>query len=71
MESVEKVFEKVNKELLPVHKGEIVAIDPDTGEYFLGYSEIDAYKRAVKKFPNKKFVFRRIGFNSTYFVGAI
>ena len=71
MESIEKIFEKLNKDLSPQHKGEIVAIDLDTGEYFLGRTELDAYKKGIKKFPNKKFFFKRIGFQSTHFVGAI
>ena len=71
MQSVEKVFEKINKELLPNHKGEIVARDLDTGKYFLGHTELDAYKKAAKELPKKKFVFKRIGFDSTHFVGAL
>ena len=66
-----KLFEKINKELTSQYKGKIVAIDADTGSYFIGDSEIDAYKKAIKKYPDKKFVFKRIGFGSTYFVGAL
>ena len=56
---------------MPEHKGEIVAINPDISEYFLGKNGINAYKKAAKKFPNKKFFFKRVGFASTYFVGAL
>ena len=66
-----KLFEKISKELNSKYKGKIVAIDTDTGSYFIGDSELDAYKKAIKKYPNKKFVFKRIGFGSTYFVGAL
>ena len=65
------VFEQINKELAPKYKGKIVAIDIDSGNYFIGDSEIDAYKRGIEQYPNKKFVFKRIGFNYTHFVGAL
>ena len=67
---VNTIFNKVNKELSPKFKGKIIAIDAKSGDYFIGDSEIDAYKKAVKKHPNKKFVFKRIGF-TTHFVRAI
>ena len=66
-----KVFERINKELLPKYKGKIVAIDADSGNYFIGDSELEAYNIAIKKYPNKQFVFKRIGFHSTHFVGAL
>lgn len=70
MENLEKLLGKINEELGEEHKGEIVAIDPESGKYFLGKTELDAYKKASKQLPNKKFVFKRIGFASTHFVGA-
>jgi len=65
------LFEKINKKLMPRYKGEIIALDTDSGSYFIGRSELDAYKKAIKQFPNKQFVFKRIGFDSTHFVGAL
>ena len=65
------VFERINKELMLKYKGKIVAIDIDSGDYFVGDSEIDAYKRGINQYPNKKFVFKRIGFDYTHFVGAL
>jgi len=61
------LFERINKELSPKFKGKIVAIDTDSGTYFIGNSELDAYKKATKQHPNKKFVFKRIGFKETHF----
>jgi len=66
-----ELFEKISKELTPRYKGKIVAIDTDSSNYFIGNSELDAYKKAIKKYPDKKFVFKRIGFASTHFVGAL
>lgn len=65
------LFGRISKELLPKFKGKIVAIDIASGNYFIGDSELDAYKKAIKRYPNKKFVFKRIGFDSTHFVGAL
>ena len=64
-------FEHLDEKLLPEYKGKIVAIEVDSGDYFIGDSSIKAYEKAIKKFPNKKFLFRRIGFTSTYVVGAV
>lgn len=68
---VDELFQRINKELLPKYKGKIIAIDTDSGSYFIGDSELEAYRNATKKYPNKKFVFKRIGFDSTHFVGAL
>jgi len=65
------LFSKINKDLSPKYKGKIVAIDTDSGKYFIGDSELDAYKKATKQLPKKQFVFKRIGFSSTHFVGAL
>ena len=69
-----ELFERINKELVPRYKGKIVAIDTDSGNYFIGDSELDAYRKAMQKHPDnqsKQFVFKRVGFDSTHFVGAL
>ncbi len=71
IDKANKLFEKISKELTAKNKGKIVAIDADSGSYFIGDSELDAYRKAIKKYPDKKFMFKRIGFGSTYFVGAL
>ena len=43
-------------------KGNIVAIEVESGEYFIGGDELEAAKKARKKFPDKIFVFFRIGY---------
>lgn len=65
------LFKKISEEMSPKFKGKIVAIDADSGSYFIGDSELDAYKKAIEKHPNKKFIFKRIGYNTTHFVGAL
>ena len=43
------------------HKGKIVAIDPRSGDYFLGATTMEAFRKARKRYPGRAFVFKRIG----------
>ena len=43
-------------------KGKIVAIEVESGNYFIGDDELDAAQKARSKFPDKIFVFFRIGY---------
>ncbi len=52
------------------HQGKIVAIEIDSGDYFLGRNEIEAYDEGIKKYPGKTFVYKRIGYKATHFVGS-
>ncbi len=52
------------------HKGEIVAIEITSGDFFLGRNEIEAYEKGIKKHPNKTFVYKRVGYKATHFVGS-
>ena len=65
-----KIFENISKKLLPKEKGKIVAIEPESGEYAVGSTELEAYKKLVQECPKKQFIFKRLGFASTHFVGA-
>lgn len=63
------IFEKVNKKYSD-QKGKIVVIEPESGNYFIDEDEIEAYRKAKKMHPNKKFFIKRIGFDTYYFVGS-
>ncbi len=52
------------------HKGEIVAIEIASGDFFLGKNEIEAYEKGIKKYPDKTFVYKRVGYKATHFVGS-
>lgn len=54
--------ERLRSELEPEHKGDMVAIDVDTGEYFLGKSTLEAVKRGRERYPGKIFYLVRVGF---------
>jgi len=47
-------------------KGKIVAIEPDTGEWFLGKDIIEAFKNARLKYPEGVFYFTRVGYPSAH-----
>jgi len=53
------------------HQGKIVAIEIDSGDYFLGRNEIEAYDEGTKKYPEKTFVYKRVGYKATHFVGSL
>jgi len=44
------------------NKGQIVAIEVESGDYFIGDDELDAAQKATSKFPDKIIVFFRIGY---------
>ncbi len=71
IQEADRMFKKLDEKLSPKFRGKIIALDTETGDYFIGNSELEAYKSAVKKYPNKQFVYKRIGFHSTHFVGAV
>ena len=56
-----EVYDRLAAELEPAHAGEIVAIDPESGEYFLGATLGKANDAAYQKHPDKWIYFVRIG----------
>lgn len=64
----EQVYEKI-KNNLKGQEGKIVAIDIDTGDYFVGNTIIDAYNKGHKRYPAKEFFFKRVGHKAVYRVG--
>ena len=43
-------------------KEKIVSIEIESGDYFIGEDELEAAQKARNKFPDKIFVFFRIGY---------
>jgi hypothetical protein len=60
----EEILSQVNA--LESEKGKIVAIEPDTGEWFLGKDIIEAFKSARLKYPQGIFYFVRVGYPSAH-----
>ena len=66
---VEEIYQKI-KDKLKGFEGKIVAIDIDSGDYFIGNDALEAYENGIKKHPGKEFFFKRVGAKYTYVVGA-
>jgi len=55
---------KLRKFLEPEHRGEFVAIEPESGDYYLGQTMSAAYQRAIEAHPQKKFYLVRVGYKT-------
>ncbi len=69
-DQAEEIYEKI-KDKLKGQEGKMVAIEVDSGEYFIGSNTIEAYEKAHQKFPQKQFFFERVGARAAFFVGAL
>lgn len=47
-------------------KGKIVAIDVESGDYFIGDTVLQAGFKGREKYPHKQFFFFRIGYKAVY-----
>lgn len=57
-----KIYQEKLKNILePRHLGEYVAIEVDSGEYFLGADLAEALERAEKKYPEREFFVIKVG----------
>ena len=58
----EKIYEfKLKKKLEPQYKGQYVAIEIVSEDYYIGRDMLDAIEKAKKKYPKRKFYILRIG----------
>lgn len=55
-------YENLKDKLELDHKGEIVAINHETGDYFIGKTVLDAVKKGRQKYPNAVFYSIKIGY---------
>ena len=56
----------LKSQLEPVYHGQIVAIEVESGDYFIGQSVAEAARKARKKHPEKVFYFVRVGFPAVH-----
>ncbi|OGY35407.1 MAG: hypothetical protein A3E36_01775 [Candidatus Andersenbacteria bacterium RIFCSPHIGHO2_12_FULL_45_11b] len=61
----ERIYVKKEKTLSAAHKGEYMAIQVDTGDYFLGETGGIAIEKAKKRYPEDVFYLVKIGFSAT------
>lgn len=55
------IYSKIENSLLPEHKGEIIAIEPMSGDYVIGYDEVEVAIEGKRRHPGKKFGLFRVG----------
>jgi len=58
--------EKIAGRVEPEHNGEIIAIEPNSGAYFLGKNEVDAADKARASGCPGPFFFLRVGSKYTH-----
>ena len=58
--------EKIAKQVEPEHNGEIIAIEPGSGAYFLGRHEVEAADKARAAGVEGPFFFLRVGSRYTH-----
>lgn len=46
------IFEQVRPEFIDKHYGWYIAIEPDSGDYFIDADRMQAHKTALHKYPN-------------------
>ncbi len=61
-----KLFEALSPELTDKHRGQFIAVEVDSGEYFIGETGIAATRKAQAKHPGKIFFLGRIGYRTAY-----
>jgi len=62
----ERLYHRLRRKLEPRHRGDIVAIEAESGAYVVGKDELQVALEAVKRFPGKKFSFFRIGYPAVH-----
>lgn len=67
----QKFYKEHLKHILePDHNGEFVSIDPESGQYFVGKTAVEAMKKSKEALPGKIKCLLRIGSEATYRIGG-
>lgn len=59
-------YNKLKPILEPEYRGKIIAIEIESGDYFIGDSVMEALAQARKVYPDRLFHFMRIGFRALH-----
>lgn len=71
IEKAEELYQsKLRPVLEPTQKGKYIAIDIVSGDYFIGSEILEAYEKASQKYPDRTFVYKRVGYPAVRFVGS-
>jgi Tfp pilus assembly protein PilX len=67
----EKIYKRIKSRYEPKYNGKVLAIEPQSGQVYLGKTPLEAMMLAKKKQPDKMFYIMRIGFDAVYSMGGI
>lgn len=66
-----KIYEeRLKGELEPRHRGRYVAVEPDSGRYFLGDTSAEAAGAAHDALPRSHFYLTRVGYGAAHSIGG-
>jgi len=66
VEKAKAIYQQLRSQLEAEHKGEIVAIEPESGDFFLGANVIEAVLKGREKHPDRVFHSIRIGYPAVH-----
>lgn len=58
----EEIYQKISKQMEKKYLGSFMAIEVESGKYFLGQTQVEAIEKAKKHFPAKIFYLMKVGF---------
>lgn len=64
IEKAKVIYEQLKPQLLPQHKGKMIAIEPESGDYALGRTITEARLALQQRHPGKVFFFMRVGYRT-------
>lgn len=71
VDAAERLYEtRLKSELEPLHRGEFVAIEPSSGEYFLGRTMSEAKQAARSAYPDRLTYLMRVGVTPAIHIGV-
>lgn len=72
VEKARKFYENVIRQKLSVEEnGKFIAVEPDSGDYFIGESGREAIEKAQTVYPDKVFYLARFGYKTAYSLGGL
>ncbi len=61
----EQIYNKIKESL---KDGKIVAIEPQSGDYFLGEDVDEACDKIRERYPDREFLLKRVGARAVYHI---
>jgi hypothetical protein len=62
--------ERLRQHLEATHRDEFVAVEPESGNYFLGKTSLEAGFAARRKYPDRLALVMRIGHDVAHHIGS-